>query len=352
MRRRGVQGVARQGAIVALRRAYARNQPEDRRMTQRVPAAVHPPSVFEHAKRRDWGLGILAWETTGKRGYVFENGQLRVVVEPFYRLMREVELPLDEVRQLAACLKPELDAARAERGHSSITVRRPVPARMSFDDQVAALRRDFPGGLAGAAWQERQRGGNAKKRLPAHRDAACAEAQEKLAAHALAARVSAHAFGSIYEDVTSLLRRTDLVPTAELAVLANADAERQRAFALMVAELLHGKSAFGPKCDHFLTCFKRAFEKSPGWQLATTLPALLEPENHVPVRPATFRAQSAIQPLTFALPKTPNAAAYLRCLALARRVSAKLADSGEQPRDLLDVYDFMCLTAKSGARAR
>ena len=53
--------------------------------------------VFEHIKRRDWGLGILAWEKQSTRGYLFENGQLRVMAEEFYSLMREVDRPHDEV---------------------------------------------------------------------------------------------------------------------------------------------------------------------------------------------------------------------------------------------------------------
>src|SRR5687768_7790195 len=63
--------------------------------------------VFEHVKRRDWGLGILAWERQGTRGYLFENGQLRIMAAEFYSFMREVDRPRDEVVALYECLNRE-----------------------------------------------------------------------------------------------------------------------------------------------------------------------------------------------------------------------------------------------------
>ena len=29
------------------------------------------PSLFAHTTRKDWGVGVLAWEAGGKRGYLF-----------------------------------------------------------------------------------------------------------------------------------------------------------------------------------------------------------------------------------------------------------------------------------------
>src|SRR5215831_11227084 len=93
-------------------------------------------AVFEHTKRQEWGHGIVAWETKDKRGYGFENGRLRIVAEPFFSMMRQVACPDDEARALARCLKPELDAARAEQGPSA-RVPRSFAGTPTVADQVA-----------------------------------------------------------------------------------------------------------------------------------------------------------------------------------------------------------------------
>lgn len=320
-------------------------------MTRMVSEVPKLSSVFEHQKRREWGLGVLAWESKNRRGYVFENGQVRVLAEPFYALMREVDRPLDEVQALLKCLKPELDAARAEQS-AVLHTPRPAAASMTFDDQMAVFRKSYPAGFADPLWVEQQRGENAKKRLTAHRAPAIAEAQDKLGARSLKARIAEQAFQAIHDDLYSVLKATDLVPGVELALLAGADPTRQRALSLMVAELLHGKGAFGPRFDHFLATFQQAVKKPAGWQLATTLIALSEPTEHVSVRPAAFRVQAKSMAPRLAIPKLPSAASYMRCLAMAKSISTKLTEHGQTPRDMFDILDFVRVTTGPDARHR
>lgn len=320
-------------------------------MTQDLAETHNSFAVFEHEKRREWGLSVLAWESKNKRGYVFENGQLRVLAEPFYAMMREVDRPFDEVQALFKCLKPELDAARAEQG-TMIHSAKPPAKSMSFDDQIAVFRAAYPGGFDDARWIEQVRGTNAKKRGVAHRDPAIADVKEKLSARALKTRIADQAFHAIHEDLCTVLRQTDLVPAAELAPIQSADPSRQRAIALMVADLLHGKGAYGPRFDHFLTAFQQTLGKAAGWQLATTWTALLEPSEHVSVRPTALRAQAKWMAPRLSIPKLPNAASYLRCQAMAKLICTKLTEHGEKPRDMLDVLDFVRLTTRPDARQR
>lgn len=315
-------------------------------MTQATHDIPKQFAVFEHEKRREWGLGVLAWETSTKRGYVFENGQLRVLVRAFYPLMKEVERPAEEVRALIATLKPELEAARAELGTTATTPRRDSGAPMSFEEQLELFRAAFPDGFEDARWVESQRGTGAKKRLVAHRDAAIAEAQKLLGAEVLEARIASQAFRPVQEDIWAVLKHTDLLPSAELALVKTAEADRQRALALMVMELLHGKNDYGTRFDRFVVTFQQAFGKPAGWQFATALPALVDPMEHVAVRPTTFRAQAKWMAPGSSLPKSPNAAGYRRCLAMAKHVSTRLVEHEQQPRDLMDVYDFIRITAR------
>ena len=54
------------------------------------------PSIFAHATRQDWGVGVLAWEDGGKRGYLFADGEERTLASGFYDLMGRVEQPSPE----------------------------------------------------------------------------------------------------------------------------------------------------------------------------------------------------------------------------------------------------------------
>jgi len=54
------------------------------------------PSLFAHKNRKDWGVGVLAWEADGKRGYLFDNGEERTMASGFFELMRRIEHPSAE----------------------------------------------------------------------------------------------------------------------------------------------------------------------------------------------------------------------------------------------------------------
>jgi hypothetical protein len=308
-------------------------------------------AVFEHQKRREWGLGVLAWESKDRRGYVFENGQTRVLAEPFYSLMRRVDRPLEEVRALFECLKPELDAARAEQG-SSLHTPKSSASTMTFEEQLSVFHAEFPEGFSDPAWLEQQRGLNAKKRVGAHRNSAIQDARTRLGLDAFKARIAAQEFAELHADICSVLRATDLVPSGELALLSTTDAGVQRTLGLMFFELLHGKGAFGPRFDQFLVAFQQTVKKPAGWQLVTTLPALLDPEENISVRPAAFRAQAKLMSRKLLIPKIPSASSYQRCLAVAKLASAKLTERSQTPCDMLDVLDFIRVTTRPAARQR
>lgn len=322
-------------------------------MTRANGTSHEHPGVFEHKKRREWGLGVLAWETSERRGYVFESGHLRVLAQPFFSMMQEVERPDDEVVALYKCLQPEIDAARAEAGAVAAPKKKHDPkAVLSFEDQLAVFSAEYPAGFADTKWLQKQRGAQAPKRLASHRDPVLAEAQELFAARRLNLAISEHAFGTIYEDIHKVLRQTDLVPTAERKVAESRDPERQRLIAIAVTELLHGKADAGSRFARFLTAFQQAVGQTPGWQLATALPALVEPSVHICVRPPAFRAQAKWIAPRLTIPAAPTVAGYLRCQEMARLLNTKLTEQGMAPRDLMDIHDFIRSSARPQAKRR
>lgn len=317
-------------------------------MTNMPNHAPQGHAVFQHAKRQEWGLGILAWEDRAKRGYLFENGQLRIVAEEFYSLMREVDRPEDEVRALYDALRPELEAVARSAGFQVRTPKRAGRA-LTFDDQLAAFRREYPDGFEDPAWLQGLRGLGAKKRLPKHRDAALASATEELSASAIRGAIEASKPRAVVELVRATLRRTDLVPAAELAIL-DPQSTRATTFAESLLALLHGDGGFVTRFDAFLYESEASFGSRPGWQLATVLPALVHPNDHFCVRPGSFREQAKWMAPRLTLERVPSGSAYMRCLSVAKLVWTRLTESAERPRDLMDVYDFVRLTTRPAAK--
>jgi hypothetical protein len=307
-------------------------------------------AVFEHEKRHDWGLGILAWEGTQKRGYVFENGQLRILAREFYALMREVDRPADEIRALYDALKPELEAARKSAGVDCRPVR-VAPHSISFDDQLALFRREHPDGFEGGAWLESQRGKNARKRLPRHRDAAIAQAAATLGRAELLAHIAHGDSPVVLEAAFTLLRKSDLVGAAELAGSDRIEPEDARHVATALVALLYPQSSgYSALFDRFVAELSRSLRRPAGWQLVTALPALLRPNDHVCVRPGSFREQAKWMAPRLVLPKLPSGSSYERCRAMAELVATRLREQGERPQDLMDVHDFIRVTTGPGAK--
>ena len=67
------------------------------RKSVQLPTSIEPETsgeettFYRHRMRPKWGLAILAWDTGDKRGFQFEDGQVRIIKDGFYDLMIEVE---------------------------------------------------------------------------------------------------------------------------------------------------------------------------------------------------------------------------------------------------------------------
>jgi hypothetical protein len=316
-------------------------------MTDPTRETNHLP-VFEHVKRRDWGLGILAWERQRTRGYLFENGQLRILAEEFYSFMREVDRPHDEVMALYDCLNRELAAARIE-GGSTVQLPR-NSTMMTLDDQIEVFRSEYPLGFLDPKWVRAQRVAGAKTRADSHGDSAIQHASERLGAPVLEAQIARQRFRAITDDALAVLRDTDLVPVVELKGLDITHAEHERPLALAIHELLHGESGFATRFERLSSTFEQAFRRVAGWQLLTALPALVHPHEHICIRPSSFREQAKWMAPRLAIPKTPTAQTYLRLQSMAKTIYNRLKDVGESPRDLLDVHEFIRLTTRPAAK--
>jgi hypothetical protein len=302
------------------------------------------PSLFAHKNRKDWGVGVLAWEADGKRGYLFDNGEERTMASAFFEMMRRVEHPSADENAAYARLQGIL-AARANANHS---------ARLgaTFADHVEKFRETYPDGLKDAKWLVEVRGEGAGRRAPRHRDAAISEAKEQLSSAALDALISSQKHEQLWNLVTSVLGRTDLVPAAQMRKPKSATPDQQRGLAVAARDLLYGKTPYEQRFEHYLGALAGFFGEPARWELATALSAIVHPTQHVCVNAAVFRQHLKATGSRGTVAARPSSAAYTRLLVVARFVNSQLVEQDEEPRDLLDVHDFIRIALKPPAKAR
>ena len=302
------------------------------------------PSLFAHKNRKDWGVGVLAWEADGKRGYLFDNGKERTMASGFFELMKLVEHPTADQSAAQSRLQRIL-AARAKANASE-------RLGASFADHVEKFRETYPEGLKDEKWLAEMRGEGADRRAPQHRDAMVHEAKEQLSATALDALIGSQKYEQAWNLITSVLGRTDLVPAAQLRKPKSVTIEQQRALVVAVRELLHAKTPYEQRFERYLAALAGFLGEAPRWEIATALSAVVHPKEHVCIHPATFRQQFKAAGSSGTVVSRPTSAAYAKLLVVARFVGTQLVGQGEAPRDLLDVLDFIRIALKPPAKIR
>ncbi len=305
--------------------------------------------IFRHTKRQDWGLAILAWERDGRRAYQFEDGELRVFARGFYAFLEEVDRPESESEPLATRLAHEVVDADSRR---DLERRLAVgdPSAVFFDEQVELFRRTYPLGFADPKWKRDVRGQDVRRRLKRHRDPAIEKARAQLAAEPLDRLIAQKQFAAVIDALATVLTETDLLTEKQAAPLRDVSAEQEKAVASGIRELIHGGAPYNARLADFIKLMRQQTGSAPSWQLVTAPCALFHPEQHVCVRPASFREQAKSLAPRLAGARSPGASLYARFLAMAEHIRGKLLEQGLGTRDLMDVYDFIRVTLTPAAR--
>lgn len=298
--------------------------------------------VYEHDTRADWGKAILIWERGKKRRYQFEDGKQRLFKQGWYHRLEEVDMPHNRAVEIAKRLQRKLGI---EIGKTLA----PSNNSISFDDQLLLFRHQYPDGFDDATWKKQKRGDGCKRRLKRHRDAAIADAQDKLAVERLDAMIASEQFSEAWDTILEVLDATDLVSKRAIAPLRKLPDDSLAKLVGLTRDLLWDPERFEIHFERFVAASNKATGRRTTWQMATVLPALVHPDNHVFIRPTVMRTQAAWMAPNLRLSKYPNAPMYKRLCRMMKSVTAELADAGEQPRDLLDTYDFVWTTLRPKA---
>jgi hypothetical protein len=293
--------------------------------------------LVRHRKRGDWGVAALLWERDGKRGYQFADGKLRVFKEGFYHLFESAPAPGDGSAKVV-CRLARL--ARAE----ELTEATRLP---TLRDQITMFHRWFPEGFGDAAWIRKHRGAGKRKRLKRHRDPAIEDAR-RLGAEQLERLIDARDWPAVSERLRAVVGCSNLVPSAHVERLGQLELGREHAQALRAWIVGHDDEAEVERRFNHLT---RLLGPAGTWPVVTCIRGLLDPEHHTCVRPSAFAVQAKMLLPNFVFADRPRYGAYQRYLHVVESVRDELESADLQPRDLLDVHDFIWETLRPSVRA-
>jgi hypothetical protein len=281
------------------------------------------------------------WRREDKSGFQFEDGQIRAFQDDWLHMLVPIAGMLDSTSQLAHLLRRRAELAEEEaRGGSKRTVKPALP----FEEQVRRFRVDHAGGFSGELWSKDIRGEGETRRIKRFRDPALREAQQLLDKKSLGGLIKKKQHDEAWKQAVKVMRGTDLVAPSQLRAVKELPPEEFPAYTTTLHGLLHGTESLETRFDAHVAAVGR---QSCSWQLATALLALVHPQDHVCVRPSNFRTQARLLAPHLRISSVPNGRNYGGWLSMAKNAQQKLVESGLEPRDLMDVYDFIRLTART-----
>jgi hypothetical protein len=300
-------------------------------------------TLYRHTRRPEWGLAILAGQEEDRRSYQFEDGKLRKIGKGYYALLEpveEIDGPEDIVR---ANLR---EAAKVNENRPKGELQEAVAP---FEEQLALFAKLYPGGFEDPSWIADHRGSEDRAALKRHREPSMAAAQEVLAGDRCRLLLEEDRHAELAESVMDVLAGTDLVPIAHVKTLRRFDEDEMRAYAEAVATLVHGEGPFDGHFRSYLQTMENLLGGRPSWRSATALLALTHPQEHVSVRRSAFLRQAGSIAPAGRYTRKPGLGSYKAFRRVALGVKKRLEGAGQEPRDLLDVHDFVWATLRKSA---
>lgn len=307
------------------------------------PIKPETDELYRHVKRPEWGVAILAWERNDVRAFQFEDGRLRKIRKGYYKLLE----PVEDFEGPEQAVRDNLERAVQTSGdESSRSAQKSVA---TFDEQVALFEKLFPRGFQDPEWVQEHRGDPDGAALKRHREPSAADAQEALSAERCTNLIEEGQQETLFESIVDVLAGTDLVPISHVRTLRRLDEDERRAYAVAVADLLHGERRFEERFGDYLDLLTDLLGGRPSWRVATALPALVHPEQHVGVRRSAFARQAGSIAPTAKYSRKARVGSYKNFRRVAIGTKKRLEAAGHEPRDMLDIHDFVWTTLRNSA---
>lgn len=299
--------------------------------------------LYRHVKRPQWGVAILAWEKEETRGYQFEDGRLRKIKKGYYDLLQTVD---DIERSKDAIVQNLENAVAANRGQASPKRQEKVAP---FEEQIELFTEMYPKGFNDPQWIADHRRDPDGRALKRHREPVVEDTKEALSAERCATLLEEEKYDELVETTLDILAGTSLVPISHVKTLRQIDEEERKHLAEAVNHLLHGEPHFDVRFGEWLEVLTKLFGGRPSWRTATALPALAFPKEQVNVRRSAFIRQAGSIAPTARYSKKAKVRSYKNYRRMAVAVRKRLEQAGHEPRDLLDVHDFIWATLRNSA---
>jgi hypothetical protein len=312
-------------------------------------AAENTDTLYEHVKRPEWGLAILASEADDRQQFQFEDGQARTFKKGFAHFMKPVDRPLDKtlatMRNLKAMMR---DAGMYD---TSTTTTTTSETDVSVTEQLSMFKLVYPEAFEDPTYLEEVRGEGVTKPLKRHRAAAIAKAQEELAKDRVESMLAEQDYAGIHAALLKVMASTDMAPTKEAKLLKDVSDDAKKALAEALVDVLYGEGDYGERFDRYLGALREALGRRPSWELATVASALVHPAEHVCIKGSAFRSQARSMAPSLRFDATSaTGPLYERLRVMAGRLKEQLEEAGAPPRDLVDVYDFVWATQRPSAK--
>lgn len=307
-----------------------------------APTLADPDApLCRHTKRPEWGVALLAWERGSTRAYQFEDGRLRKIRKGYYKLLE----PADDLGDRAARIRKNLGRVINAGDDSDVKI---VEAVAPFSAQVKLFTQLYPGGFEDPEWIEdhRRPQGTPLKR---HRGPIAEEAREALSRTRCEEALTSNGHEELADIIADLLARTDLAPISHAKALKGLDPDEKKRYAEAAVQLLHGEGNGDEHFKGYVDTLRVLFDERPNWRVATVLPGLFDPHSHVVVRRSAFVRQAGSIAPTARYSRRATATSYRNFLRVAAGTRTQLATAGYEPRDLLDVHDFIWTTLRTAA---
>lgn len=317
--------------------------PDDRKKVTEAKLD-HEEGLYRHVKRPEWGVAILAWEKDDRRAYQFEDGRLRKFKEGYYSLLKPAE---HKERSDEAVITGLEGAIEANKGKDPPKALEPVAP---FEAQVELFLKMYPEGFQDEEWIADHRGDTPGRALKRHRDPVVQELRTKLSQERCDELISAGKHSELVDISNEILAGTDLVALKHVKVLrAVEDDDVIKDLAVTIREMFYGDGDFDPRYREYLTVMTEVYDGRPSWRIATALPAIMYPEEHVCVRRSAFARQAAVIAPMARYSRRAKVRSYKNYRRVAFAVMQRLQASGHEPRDLLDIHDFVWATLRNAS---
>ncbi|MFT4976325.1 MAG: hypothetical protein ACI8S6_002221 [Myxococcota bacterium] len=322
-------------------------------MANEETAETNEQMLYRHARRPEWGVAALISAANGRRSYQFEDGTLRTLKEEYCGFMEAAQQDSDTSEQLRTALEEQgqrmlarkraTRQARSKNNAKPVVILEPV---MNLTQQVQVFLSLYPGGFDDPEYIKEIRGtsdGPQRKRL---RTPAIDIAQELLAAEIIKPLLEQEQTDKIVERLRRVLQRCDLVRAAQdVRPLAELSIIQQDRVAKALCELLYGTGSDAERLAAWISALAAAGMPAT-WATVTAPVALVRPTEYIAIRPSVFGLQARLLAPDQRLNSKPSATHYGWIRDMAFRLDAHLKKVGQQPRDLMDIYEFVWLTLR------